>query len=484
MPIRVDTVTDLNPVDVALLAAASEEEDAYQRSVLTARKYHVGDQAATVTDRLREFLPSIELGEEFRLNICRVIISAMTERIRIIGWDSSLPDKITWASDIFDDNKGPLVELDLYESILRDGEAFVIVDVNQETSEISWHVNPRYISLEIGDGEYGSGYGCKAWYENDDPNQRLMAVTKEWATMDDKGRLIRFRNIYHPDRIVKQQHNGRDFITYDTLDWKDSAGKPLGIAAVHFHNKGFKREAEDAYTPQDGINKTFLDLLQTSDLAAFRIFVALGWIPTTDGKEPAEDRSNWMPVEPGALLGTTKSKNEASFTAIEPTDPAFIINTVQQIILWASMVTNTPASRFIATKLIASDETLKQQEEPLVAKIDAVKTLLGYSWRQVFSLTERIWNILHSDKAVAEGKVRPIWCHSASLESLMSMLKDKQELGIPQTQIWREMGYDQQKIDAMKKEKKEQMIEATPDGSTPQAKENRDDAKNQENQEV
>jgi hypothetical protein len=425
----------------------SEEQDAYERSILLARRYHRGEHLAKVTDRLREFLPSIDQGEDFRLNICRVIVSAMTDRMRVIGFDSPVTDKIEWATEMFDDGKGPVIELDLYENMLRDGEAFLVVDVDQETQTISWHVNQRYTSLDVA----GDGTGCVAYYENDDPNQRLRAVTKQWVTFDSKGRMIRHRNIYYPDHIVKQHHSGFSWVTDEDLPWRDIEGNPIGVAAVHFYNKGFKREAEDAFTPQDAINKTFLDLLAASDQTAFRIFVALGWIPTTDGKPPEDDMSNWLIIEPGGLIGTTKPKSEVSFEAVEPADPEAVIKTVQQCILWASMVTNTPASRFISTKLIASDETLKQQEEPLVAKIDGAKTLISYSWRHVFQLTEKIWNVLWygTDRLVPEGKVKPIWCHSASEESLFSKLKDKKTLGVPQRQIWREMGYDEKKIAVM-----------------------------------
>lgn len=401
-----------------------------------------------MTERLREFLPSINLGEDFRLNICRVIVSAMTDRMRVVGWDSPEVTKIEWATEIWDDNKGPVVELDLYETMLRDGEAFVVIDVDPLTQTISWHVNQRFVSVDVG----GDGYGCIAYYENSDPNQKLLGVTKEWAVFDSKGRLVRYRNIYKPDTIVKQYHGPKDWVTIETVDWIDSQGQPLGVAAVHFYNKGFKREAEDAFTLQDAINKTFLDLLTTSDQAAFRIFVALGWIPTTDGKEPAEDGSNWMPIEPGRIIGTDKPKNEVSFDAIDPVDTEYIIKTVQQCILWASMVTSTPASRFISTKLIASDETLKQQEEPLVAKIDGVKTLIAYSWRQVLLLTEKIWDAYNPTQTVAQAKLKPIWCNSGSEEALLTLLKDKKLLGVPDKQLWREMGYDEQKITVMEKD--------------------------------
>jgi len=382
----------------------------------------------------------------------------MTDRMRIVGFDSPVVLKIEWASEMFDDNKGPIVELDLYETLLRDGEAFVVVDVDVETSDISWHVNQRYTSLDV----EGDGTGCMAFYENDDPNQRLLVVVKHWVTLDSQGRMVRNRNLYYPNEIIKQVHNGKTWIEREPpVSWVDVEGMPLGVAAIHFYNKGFKREAEDAFSLQDSINKTFLDLLATSDISAFRIYVALGWIPTTDGKDPKEDGSNWMVVEPGRVVGTDKPKSEASFDAIEASDPEAAIKTVQQCILWASMVTNTPASRFISTKLIASDETLKQQEEPLVAKIDGAKTLISYSWRQVLLLTERIWNVL-TDEPVTEGKLKPIWCHSASMESLMDILKSKKELGIPEIQIWRELGYDERKIVAMMADKKEAMALVQP----------------------
>lgn len=449
-----------------MLEAASQEEDERQRGVALARKYHYGDQQALITDRLKEFMPSVDLGEPFRLNICRVVVTAMLERMRVTGFDSSDTDKIEWAATTWDDCRGPVIEQELYETLLRDGEAFLIIDTDlndQGDKVIRWYPNQRFTDLSV-DG--GDGLGCRAYYENDDPNQKMKFATKEWPVLESSGRTTKHRNIYYPDHIVKQHHDGQIWVTDDVADWKSKDGKPLGIPVIHFYNKGFKREAEDAFTPQDAINKTFLDLLTTSDAAAFRVYVALGWIPTIDGKAPAEDRSNWLQVNPGDIVGTDKPKSDVSFEAIEPADLGPVIDVVQQNILWASMTTNTPASRFISTKLIASDETLKQQEEPLVAKIDGVKMLISYAWREVITITERVALVLEPDIVLSDKRVKPIWNHSASLESLMALLKDKQTLRIPIKQLWREMGYDEQKINVMWTDMLEQAKLLTPQAST------------------
>ena len=64
-------------------------------------------------------------------------------------------------------------------------------------------------------------------------------------------------------------------------------------------------------------------------------------------------------------------------------------------------------------------------------------------------ITETIWNILNPTDRISDAKVKPIWSHSESMESLMAILVQKKLLGIPKKQIWREMGYDEQKIATM-----------------------------------
>jgi hypothetical protein len=217
---------------------------------------------------------------------------------------------------------------------------------------------------------------------------------------------------------------------------------------------------------QRAVNKSLIDLLSTSDLTAFRVYVALGFIPTTDGGLLKADRSNLLPIEPGQVVGTTLPPQQADFRAIEAGELNPQMDLTHQLILWLATTSNTPVSRFISTKLIASDETLKEQEGPLLSRVHSRQVSFGNSWVQCLKLFVRLQNTFGKDSEVGDldpdAILDPIWieAQSRSQQEKLDLLIKKQKLGIPEEQLWKEAGYSSKRVEQMRGMKEKAQAEA------------------------
>lgn len=438
-------------IRLSLLEALSEQEDDRQAEIIRARHYHEGDQGAQLTDRLKEFLTDGE--DPFRLNVCTNVITAVSERLVIDSFDSSNKGMLEWVQKFFDEDAIDAKQEEVHENALRDGEYFAILDWDKESTPPRPTLIPfeRYTTIRNG----GNDQGCIVLYEEDDPNLHPQVGVKFWVERT-KDSIIEKRNLYYPDRIEKQQRGkGMEWTTIDTLDWTDMDGKPLGVAVIHFKNKNLRPEAADAMPLQRAVNKSLLDLITAGDLTAFRIYVSLGFIPTTDGGPLLADRSNLLAIEPGQVVGSTKPPGEADFKAVDPSELSPLMDLTHQLVLWLAMATNTPISRFISTKLIASDETLKEQEGPLLSRVHSRQTSFGNSWIKAIKMAAALQNTFGEDTEVLDttSDLEIIWAEaqSRSKSEKIDLLTKKKALGIPMEQLWKEAGYSSKQIAEMKK---------------------------------
>lgn len=454
-------------VQLSYLDYLSELELERQKAIQQARKYHSGDHEIFLTERMEEFL-GLHTDNDPRLNTCRSVITALTERLIVAGFETGEELEegeterpvATWAWETWEDNEMGALQDDVHEAALRDGEAFVIVDWDTENKRPRFSFQPRFVSTEA----EGDGYGCRMIYPDDNDALPAKFACKEWVETyyeDEERRTRRRRTLYFSDRVERWYYSDKGWAKYEGGDegeqeeedlerpawpipWKDKGGKGLGIPVIHFKNKGLRCEAWDAIPIQDAINKSFIDTMAAADLTAFRIFVATGFYPTTDGKEPKEDGSNWIKLAPGQIVGTTKAG--ADFKAIDGAKVDQLTGLTQQLIMWQAMVTDTPLSRFIATKQVAAEGTLKEQQEPLDAKAELRQESFGNAWEKVLRLALKLENLYGSGGLDPEVRFTTLWKKRRSLEELSK----KKELGVPQETIWLEMGYSPEQIETMK----------------------------------
>jgi hypothetical protein len=444
----------VDQIQLSYLEAMHNADVADQKNILLARNYHEGEQTVYMTDRAKEFL-ALQKTNTFRMNICRPVVTAVKDELNVIGFDTGEPSDglrklAQWAWETWLANQMDAVQKDIHEMAMRDREAFVIVDWDKDHKRPRLTAHQRYTATDAG----GDGLGCMMVYPDDDINQPAICGIKRWTeTIRVEGRKeTRQRaTVYYPDRVERYVYGKAGWEEYAEnpgdawpISWKNTDGEPLGIAMIHFKNAGLRPEAWDAIPMQDAVNKILIDALAAADVTGFRIFKAFGWIPTTDGKEPAADGSNWLQIRPGGVYGSTKS--DGIFEAIEAADVTPLIDVLTQLILYTAMITDTPVSRFVATKQVASSDTLKDQEKPLKKKANDRRVIFGNAWESCMDLARRLANIYGQAGLDEKLGFSTLWQHSESLEEL----KQKRELGIPEESLWREAGYSPDQIKAMK----------------------------------
>ena len=447
----------IHPVDMSYFDALLLDILDDQRNIQLARRYHDGDQDVYLNSRVSEFL-GMHSNNKFRMNVYRTVVSAVVDELDIVGFDTGeIADadgrkkQAEWAWNVWTENHMDAVQDEVHQAALRDREAFVIVEWDADRKRPVFTFNKRFVETAAG----GDGEGCWMLYENDDPNQRPLAAVKQWVEIyyDVNGfkRSRTRRNIYYPERVEKWVNDGqwRHYVEEGKpwpITWKMGDGSPIGIPVIHFKNKDMRPEAWDAIPLQDAVNKLLVDVLAGSDMSAFRLLVAIGWYPTTDGKEPKADGSNLLKLAPGQMIGTTKSKSEAGLEKIGGEDVTHLVNTLKDAILFAAQITDTPASRFITTRQVAGNETLKGQEKPLKKKAIDRRGLFGGPWAECMEMARRLANLYDGAAMDEEIEFVALWQTSED----MGELEQKMKFGIPLETIWAEMGYTPLQIAAMK----------------------------------
>lgn len=431
---------------------AREEEDV-QKNIVLARRYFDGDHDVTLSERQKEYL-GFAGGGRFALNYCRVVVNAVTERLLVDGFESvdTAFSKLAW--DVWQRNRMDAQQATLHEMVVRDGEAFVLVDWDPGKNLPRLTLHPRYTGPQVD----GTGYGCKAHYPDDDDTQPMTYASKRWSeTVEDADggrRTVQRMTLYFPERVEKYElmTDGSEagWALLQTIPWVDKDGQPLGIPMVHFRNPGSRSEIWDAIPIQDAINKAALDALAVADTNGFRIIIAKGFYPTTDGKPPEADGSNYLKLSPGCWMGVPKV--EADAKPLEPADLSGALELIDSLIMKLAQVTDTPTGRFQITRQVAGEATLKQQDAPLLAKIRRKHAVFGNAWEDVMYLARRLDAMYGSGGLNDEALLSVCWEPAeqrVESEVVAQLAVKREKLSIPLEQIWKEAGYDDETIAKM-----------------------------------
>lgn len=471
----------LSPERLALLMSLAADESDYQRDLIKARDYHVGAQFVALTERLREFLggdtgDTSQDANRLRVNVTRIITTAVTERILVSGFDSNeqgvaqpvldetgapktdadgapLTETVkpiaAWAWQVWQANRMDAKQARVHIATCRDSESFVIVDWDNAARRPRFTPHLRFVDQSVTSSTGADvGEGCRAFYQNDDEDQQLLYVTKRWTEVFTAGGQRQQRQrltIYYPDRIEKYSGFSGAWQAFrdegDTawpIPWVDRAGAPLGIPVAHFRSSA-GMEAREAWPAQNAINYLAVLELTAADMTAFRILVAIGWNPVNAAGAP-------LTIAPGTWVGTVNKDGKVQ--DIPPADIAPISNLIEGWVFRAAMVTDTPISRFITTKAVSAEGTQKQQDGPLVNKVRNRQGELGNGWEDCMRIGVRLANTFGAgdldEMALIYAKWEPAEARDEGAQ--LDAAVKKQDLGVPVEQVWAELGYSQEKI--------------------------------------
>jgi hypothetical protein len=464
-----------------------ERESKIQSLVVTARKYYAGIHDVRMSERQKAYLKQHSKADiQFTVNHCPTVVDAVIERMKVTGFkiidaakvlepaqpaleqepgDEGTPEEqiveLTAEQKLaaqlwlwWTQNRMDAVQMETHRKMVRDGESFVIIDWDEERSRPKYLLHPRFVDESIG----GDGYGMWIDYPNNDPLREAIRAIKQWNVYDEKGLKTSYRVVYYPNQIQRfmQKPSGKWVPREDPDNGKapvEEWNEDIGIPVAHFRNPERQTELKDIIPIQDMHNKTWLDLMAAADTTAFRMLGFLGWIPTTDGDAPKDDGSNLLEVLPGQNIATDKPKDEVDLKVIEPADLTPLLKLEERTVQRMATVSDTPLHRFQTTGQVARAETLKQQDAPLISKIEERQITGGNAWEDCMLVSIKMASefgdgVELGDDDIEDVMISALWRPAEVRDDAMiaENAKAKQELKVPVEQLWREMGYSEDEI--------------------------------------
>tara|TARA_Y100000310_G_scaffold126272_1_gene125031 strand:+ start:5151 stop:6617 length:1467 start_codon:yes stop_codon:yes gene_type:complete len=451
---------EVNPVTLTLIAWVEEQIQALRKDYDLSRDYYSGKHRVQLTDRLKKFLPSAGY-DMFRDNWCEVVVDAVAERLRVTGLQvetdggSKGEDVAKWLWDLWRMNRGDQIQSRVHTNSVMMGDAYVLVDYNRVDNHPVWYyqepgmIVPRY----------------------DPVTQEIAWASKKWTWLPQIGEDEETRlNIYYPDRIEKYIATGNKVWTpyRDVADaewpipWLDAAGEPIGVPLVHFPNDSLgddfgRSEIANVIPLQDLLNKQIIDLTMVADSLGF----GQRWTMNVDMKNSTLD------VVPGSILELHSEEEKGNWGVgeYEMADLKDLLQAIEMLVQHVSGVSRTPQHLFHLSGNYPSGEALKTAESGLVSKVEERQLDFGSAWEDVMRLALRLEGVYGSDQTVDAASLRTTMTwkdpETRNDKDFLEGQKVKADLGVPQAQLWREMGYTQEQIDQMLDDKDDEKVRET-----------------------
>lgn len=442
-------------VKLSFLHWLMTEDNKRQENIRSYREYYDGEHDTMLTDRQRRYL-ELKTGQEFNGNYCPIPIDSLAEKLVITGVNAGdVQTPILW--DWLTQSKIDGLQGIVHTCALRDGDAYLMVEWSDEQQR------PVFTEqMACCDGE-----GVKVHYSEENRKQIAFA-TKRWpAKQGEAAGYKRRLNIYYPDRVEKYVSNQQvaegDWLPYQEpgqpwpLPWVRRDGRPIGVTLSHFRNKeqGYNygdSEISDVIPLQNAYNKTLIDLLAAADTTAFRVFTMVG------------DNPSNIKVSPGSWIYTTRppgGDNGAAIGHIPGEDLTPLIALKDSTAMEIARISRTPLSYFQISGHVASSETLKEQEAPLVAKAKKRQVYFGNAWEQALRVARVLWNEFGPGPQLDETQPIEIVWASPEVRNVKEDLESatmKQALGVPKEQIWSELGYTADQIEEFAQKLEDEQI--------------------------
>lgn len=454
----------------AIIAGQKEEE----ARVRAARDYYSGDHPVFLTERQKQFMGrSLTEGDfPFSHNLVRSVIDTLRERLSVTGFmvdgagasgDSGAGPAARLAGLIWQwwgHNKMTAQQTRLYRRTLRDGASYIMVDYDEEAQR------PRLRLHEKFDGKSGI-----VLHRDPEDENRVLYATRYWHQFDPLtpgATGIPRKTVYLHHEIRKYTQNtastagSSSALWYPVQDagdpgwpipWLDWQGRPLGCLVVEFQNPGGSEILHMAGL-QNALNKAWLDLIASADMAGFPILAA-EYADKDDGASVTQDQgdedlagADELRISPGRLFEIFGGR----LHRIEGANLGELIDLMWTITKAISAVTRTP-QQFLAPFPgvdVPSGEALKQLESGLVSKAEERQTTLSDSWADVFALAYRVARTFGPDGLpdLTDPLISPQWKDpNTRMEKVEAEIaKMLKELGLPDDVVWGKAGLSPDQI--------------------------------------
>ena len=455
--------------------------DARTQVIGRLRQYYAGEQPlAYATQKFRD-----AFGQTFSKwsdNFMRMVIQATEERITVAGfkWPTDPKAMMDDPNGGTEDDGTPTQVPDVDAISAGDRAAWDLWQANQMDAQSQKAHREALLcgdcSVIIQPGAGGSVIIRVQWPEQvvvaygDDPLERVVAM-KRWTDAGD--RIL--ATLYYPDHLEKYQKvTAADKATGIAVgQWVPRQGPDgtplpwpthdLGVVPVvplvndpDIDNKGTS-EIASLLPLQDALNKLFVDLLISSEYAAFRQRWATG-IEIPSDPETGKAVQSWKPsVE---RIWSTPVP-DARFGDFDQTDVTGMIASIDEIIQHIATQTRTPAHYLLGNSgVFPSGESLRATETGLVAKAKRRMRDFGEAWEEIIGLAFKA----SGQSALAEvtdGETQWADPEYRTESEHIAALVQEQALGVPQSVLWLAAGYSPQQV--------EEWLAVKPEAAHPQA---------------
>lgn len=417
-------------------------------------RYYDGDQPlAFATKKYRGQFWSIFRG--YADNMCQSVVDVQAERLEVTGFTSSAAtmdqEELTVGEDTvtisvvndpvadaaweeWEQEGLPLVADQVHSDVLKYGDAFVIVD-----KDGIWLQDPCEMAVR---------------YSMDRPGE-IEAAAKFWKDADGTCHL----RIYREDGLYryrsKDKHpKGAPKLTPAMMATEDDTlPLPNGIPVVHFANKVYGKYGISELAPviplQDALNKAEMDMIVSMEYQAFR----QRWVAGVDVELDENGNPKAFPGSHGAGNMLSFSDPETKVGEFGAADLAPYVKVIENLRGQIARVSGIPPHYFYVGESGASQsgESLKVAESRFGRKGQRQQRCFGKVWEHVMALVLEIADADGYDQGV---DLNAVWdeTNPRSESEELDVLVKKQTLGVPNSQLQREMGYDPDEIENFRAE--------------------------------
>jgi hypothetical protein len=393
--------------------------DQYYNGVQPLR-YATAEFRKTVKDRYASFAA----------NFCKPVVQALEERLTVVGFRFGDDPGNRKAWTIWQANQLDAQSQKAHREAIIKGDCPVIIAPNPDGGLPIIRVQkPEEVVIAY----------------DDDPLEREVAM-RRWVTPDKRT----LATLYFDDRIEKYQRDegSKDWSPRTVAGEEWPLPHALGVVPVvaivndpDLDNVGIS-EIAPVLPLNDALNKIWIDLLMSSEYAAFRQRWATGIeIPVDpETKKPIDA------YKPAVERIWSTAAADAKFGDFDQTDVKGMIDAIDQFIRQIAATTRTPYHYFLQHGgQPPSGESLRGAETGLVAKANRRTRDYGEGWEEILRVAFRAAG---DEKRAGFAAAETIWkdpetrTEAEHVDALVKLAS----IGVPEEQLWADAGYTPQQI--------------------------------------
>lgn len=405
------------------------------------RNYYRGDQRlAFATDSFRNAFGV--LFREFAYNRTAAVVDSIADRLTVTGWETDSDQQELnpieqAAADLWRANRMQRRQGEIHMEATRSGDAYLIVWPDDD-GNVRMTPNLGHLVDVVYDDEYGEevAFAVKGWKEERGPN------TGRWRVTVYEPDVI--RRFITPAKRNDMPDKTAHLVPYNDDEQPETPNDFGRVPVFHFANNAMtgedgQSELADIIPLQDALNKEIMDMLVAGEFLGFPQRVIAGLEPSIDPVTGQAQKPFDVAKDRIIMLGDAAAK----WGQFDPADMAQFTAVQNDFDLKISRVSRVPVHWINQTGDFPSGEALKTAEAPFVAKVIDRQVAFGDVWADAMQFALNAASVSGDTMGI-----QPLWAPAASRseQEALTIAVQKKAIGIPDEQIWTELGYTADEI--------------------------------------